>query len=115
MYLLGGGTYETPAVPERIFKNDVWSSADGVEWVMECAEAPWRKRQMHDTAVFDGKLWVMVRRPHFFLFPNLHSTSSRYLWAGALFSVGTQPGVVWAGWFLRPGRRARRPGRGRER
>ena len=89
MYLLGGGTYETPAVPERIFKNDVWSSETGVEWVMECAEAPWRKRQMHDTAVFDGKLWVMVRRPHFFLFPNLRSTPSRYLWAGALFSVGT--------------------------
>ena len=22
MYLLGGGTYETPAVPERIFKNE---------------------------------------------------------------------------------------------
>ena len=84
MYLLGGGTYETPAVPERIFKNDVWSSETGVEWVMECAEAPWRKRQMHDTAVFDGKLWVMVRC----MFPYLRSTS-RYLWAGALFSVGT--------------------------
>ena len=111
MYLLGGGTYETPAVPERIFKNDIWSSETGVEWVMECAEAPWRKRQMHDTAVFDGKLWVMVRC----MFPHLRSTS-RYLWVGrASRWVLSSAGVVWAGWFLWPGRRARRPGRGRER
>ena len=30
IYLLGGGTYETPAVPHRIYNNDVWSSADGI-------------------------------------------------------------------------------------
>lgn len=59
MFLLGGGTYETPAVPERIYKNDVWSSADGIDWVMETASAPWRERQMHETTVFDGKIWVL--------------------------------------------------------
>ena len=32
IWLLGGGTYDTPTTPTRSFYNDVWSSADGVHW-----------------------------------------------------------------------------------
>lgn len=59
MWILGGGTYDTPTTPQRNFFNDVWSSADGVHWTMHTAQAPWHPRQYHDVAVWDNKLWVM--------------------------------------------------------
>ena len=32
IWMLGGGTYDTPDTPTRQFHNDVWSSADGIHW-----------------------------------------------------------------------------------
>jgi hypothetical protein len=59
MWILGGGTYDTPTTPRRTFYNDVWSSADGVSWQEHVAQAPWEPRQYHEVAVFDGRLWVL--------------------------------------------------------
>jgi len=59
MWVLGGGTYDTPATPTRKFYNDVWSSADGVTWTRHVERAPWPPRQYHEVAVFDGRMWVM--------------------------------------------------------
>ena len=59
IWILGGGTYDTPTTKTRKFFNDVWSSADGVRWQQHTQQAPWAPRQYHDVAVFDGKLWVM--------------------------------------------------------
>ena len=59
MWLLGGGTYDTPDHPKRLFYNEVWSSADGVHWRKD-ATAPWAPRQYHSVAVFDDKMWVMA-------------------------------------------------------
>jgi hypothetical protein len=59
IWVLGGGTYDTPKRPVRLFENDVWSSADGVTWKRHVATAPWEPRQYHDVAVFDGRLWVL--------------------------------------------------------
>ncbi|MFC1526421.1 hypothetical protein ACFL6X_06385 [Candidatus Latescibacterota bacterium] len=59
MWILGGGRYDTPDVPDRAFYNDVWSSADGVHWERHLEEAPWSPRQYHEVAVWDGKLWVL--------------------------------------------------------
>lgn len=59
IWLLGGGTYDTPEKPERLFYNDVWSTADGVTWERHVEHAPWAPRQYHEVAVFDGRLWVM--------------------------------------------------------
>ncbi len=59
MWVLGGGTYDTPDTPIRKFYNDVWSSADGINWERHVESAPWDARQYHDVAVFDGKMWVM--------------------------------------------------------
>jgi hypothetical protein len=58
MWILGGGTYDTPRSPRR-FYNDVWSSPDGVNWTQHVAFAPWEPRQYHDVAVFDDRMWVM--------------------------------------------------------
>lgn len=59
IWILGGGTYDTPTTPARQFFNDVWSSADGVTWTRHTEAAPWHPRQYHDVAVWDGRLWVM--------------------------------------------------------
>ena len=59
MWVLGGGTYDTPKVPQRKFFNDVWSSADGVHWECHVTSAPWAPRQYHEVAVFDGRMWVL--------------------------------------------------------
>jgi len=59
IWLLGGGTYETPAHPQYTCLNDVWSSADGKAWERHIEHAPWRGRVYHDVAVFDDRLWVM--------------------------------------------------------
>lgn len=59
MWVLGGGTYDTPTTPKRNFYNDVWSSADGKNWTRHVENARWPARQYHDVAVFDGRLWVL--------------------------------------------------------
>lgn len=59
IWILGGGTYDTPTTPKRKFHNDVWSSADGIHWTQHTSEAPWHPRQYHDVAVWDDRLWVM--------------------------------------------------------
>ncbi len=59
IWILGGGTYDTPTTPKRNYDNDVWSSSDGVHWTQHVAQAPWEPRQYHDVAIFDGRLWVL--------------------------------------------------------
>ncbi len=59
IWILGGGTYNTPTTPARSFYADVWSSPDGVAWTRHVECAPWEPRQYHDVAVFDGRLWVL--------------------------------------------------------
>ncbi len=59
IWILGGGTYDTPTTPKRNFYNDVWSSADGVTWTQHTKAAPWKARQYHEVAAFDGRLWVL--------------------------------------------------------
>lgn len=59
VWLLGGGTYETPGRPQYVFYNDVWSSADGKRWTRHSAQAPWQPRVYHNVAVFDNRLWVL--------------------------------------------------------
>ena len=59
MWILGGGTYDTPATPMRNFYNDVWSSDDGINWEQNTAHAPWTPRQYHEVAAFDDHLWVL--------------------------------------------------------
>jgi hypothetical protein len=59
IWILGGGTYDTPQTPARKYHNDVWSSADGIHWQQDTKAAPWHPRQYHDVAVWDNRLWVM--------------------------------------------------------
>lgn len=59
IWILGGGTYDTPKIPTRNFYNDVWSTDDGVTWTQHTKAAQWDARQYHEVAVYDDRLWVM--------------------------------------------------------
>jgi hypothetical protein len=59
MWILGGGTYDTPTFPKRNFYNDVWSSSDGISWEQNVQFAPWEPRQYHEVTVFDNRMWVL--------------------------------------------------------
>jgi len=55
IYLFGGGNY----VPAYRAFNDVWSSADGVTWVEETAEAPWAARLWFSSVVYRDRIWIL--------------------------------------------------------
>ena len=59
VWIVVGGTYDTPDHPDRIYYNDVWSSADGIDWHCHVETAPWAPRDYHEVAVFDDKLWLL--------------------------------------------------------
>lgn len=59
IWLLGGGTYDTPTTPTRLFYNDCWSTSDGRDWQCHSAACPWAPRQYHEVAVWDDRLWVL--------------------------------------------------------
>jgi hypothetical protein len=56
MWVIGGGTYGDP---QSIY-NDVWSSADGINWTRVMAHAPWQPRIYHSVTVYDGRMWVIA-------------------------------------------------------
>lgn len=58
MWLIGGGTYDTPDQPIRQYLAETWSTTDGVTWT-EHSKPPWIGRQYHTVEVFDDKLWVI--------------------------------------------------------
>lgn len=58
MWILGG-TEDYYFGDAKSPRNDVWSSADGIEWKQEVASAPWSPRAYHAAVVHDGKIWVL--------------------------------------------------------
>ncbi len=59
IFLLGGGTYDTPDQPTRNYYNDVWTTSDGLSWTQQVWHAPWAPRQYHDVASYDDRVWVL--------------------------------------------------------
>lgn len=59
LWILGGGTYDTPTTKARKYFNDVWSTDDGVHWKNHTTRAPWPSRQYHHVTVYDGRMWVL--------------------------------------------------------
>jgi hypothetical protein len=53
MWVMGG-------LAKGTIYNDVWSSADGVNWTLEVANAPWSRRQAFGNVVaHGGSLWLV--------------------------------------------------------
>ncbi|MCR4317448.1 MAG: hypothetical protein NUW37_14005 [Planctomycetes bacterium] len=55
LWLTGGNTFERF---DGNKKCDVWSSPDGIHWMLETANAPWSAREEHNTVAFRGRLWL---------------------------------------------------------
>jgi hypothetical protein len=55
MWVLGGGDYK----PHYRSENDVWSSADGINWRRETAAAPWHPRLWFSSVAYRNRLWVL--------------------------------------------------------
>jgi hypothetical protein len=89
IWILGGGTYDTPTTPTRNFYRDVWSSADGLRWERHAEHAPWAARQYHDVAVFDGKLWVLEGYRNTGNCNDVHCSPDGVTWQEV-------PGTPWA-------------------
>lgn len=53
LWVIGGNESATT------FKNDIWSSADGLEWTQESANASFSARSEHQVVVFNDKLWLI--------------------------------------------------------
>jgi hypothetical protein len=77
-----------------LYKNDVWSSSDGVTWTQVTASAPWSGRRGHTTAVFDNKLWVIGGNDRNFYKNDVWSSSDGLNWTQATASV-TWSGRGW--------------------
>lgn len=58
MWVLGGSRSAQLLIGDEL-NNEVWSTADGVNWVQETANAGWPTRYKHASAVFNGRIWVM--------------------------------------------------------
>lgn len=54
-----GGTSDFYKNNDTTLFNDVWSSANGKDWKLELANAPWSKRTHGQAIVFDGKIWII--------------------------------------------------------
>lgn len=54
LWMLGGGR-----LWDRRCWNDVWKTADGINWERVLETAPWDPRYWHSTSYYDGKLWVI--------------------------------------------------------
>ena len=59
MWILGG-TENYYFGDEKSLKNDVWSTADGKDWKLETATAPWPPRAYHAAVVHNDRLWVLA-------------------------------------------------------
>jgi len=56
---LFGGTANFYVSDENTLSNDIWSSADGVEWTCHREHAEWSPRAYAKVVELDGKLWLI--------------------------------------------------------
>jgi len=49
----------TFSLTEERDMNEVWYSADGTNWSLATAAAPWTAREGHTAVAFDNKLWIL--------------------------------------------------------
>ncbi|MBA3684875.1 MAG: hypothetical protein H0W72_06500 [Planctomycetes bacterium] len=55
MWILGGNENYFADDPS-FYRNDVWSSADGVAWT-RLPDAPWKPRLWHSAVVYRDRIW----------------------------------------------------------
>jgi hypothetical protein len=103
IYVLGGSVNDDPGVvggpPRRQLFNDVWRSADGVNWTQMTAAAPWDPRAGASVVVKDGWLYLLGGEFAFTGFPPPYFNDVWRTRDGATWELVTES----AGWSPRPG------------
>lgn len=61
MWIMGGANASINNYATS-YKNDVWYSTDGIEWIETTNDAQWSKRMSPSVLTFDGKIWIMGGR-----------------------------------------------------
>lgn len=56
IWMIGGSTF---IKGNSEYKNDIWSSSDGITWTQEVANAPFAARADHKVLIFNNKLWLI--------------------------------------------------------
>ena len=66
LWLIGGDNHEhrLPAERHQDYMSDIWSSADGINWVKEVESAPFAGRKNHSLVSHGNKLWLIGGRSH---------------------------------------------------
>jgi hypothetical protein len=63
LWVMGGGNYRADFDPNRfpayLAYNDVWSSADGVQWNRVTDKAPWQPRLWFSALVYKNRMWML--------------------------------------------------------
>lgn len=109
IYVLGGSRNDDTAIigpggPARVYYNDVWRSADGVEWELLTDDAPWAARAGAAVVATDGRLFVIGGEEGFTCepLPDCEAPYFNDVWSS---SDGTTWDLVTddAPWSPRPG------------
>jgi hypothetical protein len=97
LWLLGG-TENYYFGDEKSLKNDVWSSADGKQWRLETAEAPWSPRAYHQVVVLNDTLYLMGGGNYV---PEYHATHDVWSSRDGVHWTCETPAAAWQArlWF----------------
>lgn len=110
IYVLGGSLNDDDSIvggpPQRLYFNDVWKSADGVNWTAMTTNAPWAPRAGAAVVVKNGWLYLLGGEFGFLCTPQPCTLPYfNDVWR-------TRDGARWelvttaAGWSPRPGHQA---------
>ncbi len=103
IYVFGGSVNDDPGVvggpPTRQLFNDVWRSADGIEWTQVTASAPWAPRAGASVVVRDGSIYLFGGEYAFTGSPPPYFNDVWRTTNGADWELVTSA----AGWSPRPG------------
>jgi leucine-zipper-like transcriptional regulator 1 len=72
--------------------NDIWSTPDGTNWVLNATNAPWGQRRSAEAIVFNGKMWLAGGwGPNIGLKNDVWFTQDGISWEIATDSAAWQP------------------------
>ncbi|MEK7552440.1 MAG: hypothetical protein AAB534_03430 [Patescibacteria group bacterium] len=93
LFVMGGSTMTSASSTScgcRIYLNDVWSSANGINWT-SLGNAPWATRDRFASVVFNNRIWVMGGTVRILPFPqniaDVWSSSNGISWTQATSSA----------------------------
>jgi hypothetical protein len=86
MWIMGGFQAENYQGFQHF--DDVWCSSDGVNWQCIVEHAPWGERAMHQSVVFNDRLWVIGGGQYDTAYPNNIKANYADVWS-------TADGVNW--------------------